>query len=114
MIDVNYLKRMNDVYGHEQGNLYLQNAAELIRGTFGDEHTYRIGGDEFVVILEGKAQEGAEEKIAMSVRYRGPQIDLSGQDRPLSAAVLRGIAAGLHYAESEEEEAREIRLELGL
>ena len=64
MIDVNYLKKMNDTYGHEQGNLYLQRAAELIRGTFGDEHTYRIGGDEFVVILEGKAQEGAEEKIS--------------------------------------------------
>lgn len=64
MIDVNYLKKVNDTYGHEQGNLYLQKAAELIRGTFGDEHTYRIGGDEFVVILEGKAQDGAEEKIS--------------------------------------------------
>lgn len=63
MIDVNFLKKMNDVYGHEQGNLYLQGAADLIRKIFGDKYTYRIGGDEFVVILEGKAQEGIEEKI---------------------------------------------------
>jgi len=63
MIDINFLKRMNDEYGHEQGNLYLQGAAELIRKHFGDEHLYRIGGDEFVIILEGKAQEGIEEKI---------------------------------------------------
>ena len=63
MIDVNYLKRINDTYGHEQGNLYLQGAANLIRDVFGDEYTYRIGGDEFVVILEGKAQDGAERLI---------------------------------------------------
>ena len=63
MIDVNFLKKMNDVYGHEQGNLYLQGAADLIRRCFGDDHLYRIGGDEFVIILEGKAQEGIEEKI---------------------------------------------------
>ncbi len=65
MIDINFLKRMNDTYGHEQGNLYLQHAADLIRKMFGEEHTYRIGGDEFAVILEGKAQEGAEERIRM-------------------------------------------------
>ena len=63
MIDINYLKRVNDTYGHEQGNIYLYGAAELIKKVFGEEHTYRIGGDEFVVILEGKAQEGAEERI---------------------------------------------------
>ena len=63
MIDINYLKRVNDTYGHEQGNLYLQHAADLIRKVFGEKHVYRIGGDEFVVILEGKEQEGAEERI---------------------------------------------------
>ena len=65
MIDINFLKRMNDTYGHEQGNLYLQHAADLIRKAFGEEHVYRIGGDEFAVILEGRAQEGVEERIRM-------------------------------------------------
>ena len=64
MIDINYLKRMNDVYGHEQGNLYLQGAAELIKKIFGADHLYRIGGDEFVIILEGKAQAGVQERIS--------------------------------------------------
>lgn len=64
MIDVNYLKKVNDVYGHEQGNAYLQGAANLIRKHFGDEGIYRIGGDEFAMLLEGKAQEGIEEKIS--------------------------------------------------
>ena len=54
MVDVNYLKRVNDTYGHERGNEYLINAGKLICSVFGEEHVYRIGGDEFVVIIEGE------------------------------------------------------------
>ena len=53
MIDVNYLKKVNDTYGHERGNEYLVNACRLTCGVFGKEHVYRVGGDEFVVIIEG-------------------------------------------------------------
>ena len=59
MVDVNYLKKINDTYGHERGNIYLLNASRLICSVFGAEHVYRIGGDEFVVILEG-------EKVSLS------------------------------------------------
>ena len=50
-------------WDHEQGNLYLQGAAELIRKHFGGDNLYRIGGDEFALLLEGRAQEGAEAHI---------------------------------------------------
>ena len=63
MVDVNFLKRVNDTYGHEEGNLYLQGAAELMAKVFGRDCLYRIGGDEFVQILEGKAQDGVEDRI---------------------------------------------------
>ena len=59
MIDVNFLKKINDTYGHERGNIYLMNAVKLICAVFGEENVYRIGGDEFVVILEG-------EKVSLS------------------------------------------------
>ena len=54
MVDVNFLKRVNDTYGHERGNEYLINAGKLICSVFGEEHVYRIGGDEFVVVIEGE------------------------------------------------------------
>ena len=54
MVDVNFLKRVNDTYGHERGNEYLINACRLICSVFGEEHVYRIGGDEFVVVIEGE------------------------------------------------------------
>lgn len=53
MVDVNYLKRVNDTYGHEIGNTYLKNACRLTCSVFGAENVYRVGGDEFVVILAG-------------------------------------------------------------
>ena len=54
MVDVNFLKRINDNYGHECGNTYLVNACRLVCAVFGEENVYRIGGDEFVVIIEGE------------------------------------------------------------
>ena len=54
MVDVNFLKRINDNYGHECGNNYLINACKLVCAIFGTENVYRIGGDEFVVIIEGE------------------------------------------------------------
>ncbi|MCR5834008.1 MAG: GGDEF domain-containing protein [Selenomonadaceae bacterium] len=52
MVDVNFLKKINDTYGHEYGNEYLINAARLVCTVFGEENVYRIGGDEFVAVLE--------------------------------------------------------------
>ena len=54
MIDVNFLKRVNDTYGHERGNEYLINACKLACSIFGTENVYRVGGDEFVVVVEGE------------------------------------------------------------
>lgn len=51
LIDLNYLKQINDKYGHEKGDIALINTASLIRKVFGSEDTYRIGGDEFVAIV---------------------------------------------------------------
>ena len=54
MIDVNFLKKVNDTYGHERGDEYLLNACRLICKVFGKENVYRIGGDEFVAVLDGE------------------------------------------------------------
>ena len=54
VMDLNGLKKVNDTYGHEMGDALIKNAAEIMSTVFGKEHTYRIGGDEFVAIIEGK------------------------------------------------------------
>ena len=54
MADLNYLKRTNDTYGHEKGNMYIIYNYNLLRRIFRYSKIYRIGGDEFVIILKDK------------------------------------------------------------
>ena len=63
MIDINFLKKVNDTYGHEFGDIYLINAAKLISSYFGPDVAYRLGGDEFVLLFEGEDVLSAEEKL---------------------------------------------------
>ena len=54
IFDVNGLKHINDTQGHEAGDKLLKDACSLICKTFSHSPVFRIGGDEFVAILEGE------------------------------------------------------------
>ncbi len=54
VIDLNFLKRINDEYGHIHGDAMIKKLAGLIRDFFRGCGAYRIGGDEFAVITEGE------------------------------------------------------------
>lgn len=53
VLDINGLKIINDQYGHNVGDLLIIDACKIICDAFKHSPVYRIGGDEFVVILEG-------------------------------------------------------------
>ncbi|MBR0235135.1 MAG: GGDEF domain-containing protein [Clostridia bacterium] len=54
MIDLNFLKYINDTYGHESGNVAITELSSLICGTFKHSSVFRIGGDEFAIILKNE------------------------------------------------------------
>ena len=54
MIDLNDLKKINDTYGHENGNIAIKGLSAIICDVFKRSRVFRIGGDEFVVILKKK------------------------------------------------------------
>ncbi|MCR5123601.1 MAG: GGDEF domain-containing protein [Treponema sp.] len=54
MIDLNYLKKLNDTYGHDKGNLAIKKLCFLVCTIFEHSPVFRIGGDEFVVILKNR------------------------------------------------------------
>lgn len=53
MFDVNGLKKTNDDFGHENGNLLLKNSCDIICDVYKRSAVFRIGGDEFVAVLLG-------------------------------------------------------------
>ncbi|MBR6917756.1 MAG: diguanylate cyclase [Clostridia bacterium] len=52
MIDVNNLKSMNDEHGHDKGDKYIITNCEAICEIFDHSPVYRVGGDEFIVIVK--------------------------------------------------------------
>jgi len=52
MFDVNNLKQTNDVWGHQEGDSLLASVAQILTSVFEPEgKVFRIGGDEFAVLL---------------------------------------------------------------
>ena len=63
MIDLNYLKNTNDEYGHIAGDEALVRLSNTICLTFKHSPVYRVGGDEFVVILRNGDYDNASALI---------------------------------------------------
>lgn len=53
VFDLNSLKYINDHLGHDFGDMLIIDSCKIICQTFKSSPVYRIGGDEFVVVLEG-------------------------------------------------------------
>ena len=62
--DMNGLKYVNDHYGHSAGDMLLKNAAVILQSTFVGDEIYRVGGDEFLVVLRETDEAGMQRKIA--------------------------------------------------
>ena len=56
VFDLNGLKTINDNHGHECGDMAIVDAAEVLASVFGRDSLFRIGGDEFIAVLEGKSE----------------------------------------------------------
>ncbi len=63
MVDLNCLKTINDTYGHEHGNEYIFGSCHQICIIFDHSPVFRVGGDEFVVLLENRDYDDREKLI---------------------------------------------------
>ena len=60
-VDLNGLKKVNDRQGHRAGDELIIRAARVLEGMFG-ENAYRVGGDEFVVLVLDTEQQAFVQK----------------------------------------------------
>ena len=64
IFDCDDLKTINDLYGHDKGDIYLLTASRLICKIFQHSPVFRIGGDEFAVIMQNDDLRNREALLA--------------------------------------------------
>ena len=62
--DINNLKQTNDTNGHHAGDMLIRNTAEILINYSDRNHTFRMGGDEFLVIREDMDEKQAAEYLS--------------------------------------------------
>ena len=70
VFDCDNLKLINDEYGHDKGDIYLKSACRLICRVFQHSPVFRIGGDEFAVILQNADYDNRDALVEQFMKER--------------------------------------------
>ena len=113
LIDLDNFKSINDRFGHPVGDQVLVTVADILRGELGAFGGYRVGGEEFAVIMAGKFEREAyaelehlHRRLSQSAFVHGEQVSVSAgiASFPRSAAdrdeLLKVVDAALYWAKN--------------
>lgn len=103
LADVNNLKKINDMYGHAEGDNAIKQAAKSISGIMDSKDTstlcFRIGGDELVYLQIGEITEGDAEGLKLKIKkYLEEYNRSSGKAYQVMVSIGSSVgkAEGLH------------------
>ncbi|SDA72546.1 diguanylate cyclase (GGDEF) domain-containing protein [Butyrivibrio sp. INlla18] len=96
VLDINGLKEVNDNLGHQEGDKYIKRGCDIICKVFRNCPVYRVGGDEFIVISQGRSYHNIEKIMQVWERT-------NGENRQKDDVV---IAAGMARYNGEKDVAR--------
>jgi diguanylate cyclase (GGDEF)-like protein len=91
LLDLDFFKAINDTYGHEAGDIVLLACAKKISSVAGYSDTFRIGGEEFCVLVQVEHTRQAVE-LAESIRKLISNTEFLFENNSLSVTVSVGVA----------------------
>ena len=94
--DINGLKYINDTQGHAAGDQLIKEACALICEYFKHGAVFRVGGDEFVVILQEKGYETMDEEIGKLNKKVEANIKNNGIVVSIGSSALQPDDSQLH------------------
>ena len=89
--DINCLKETNDLHGHEIGNRLIIRSAKIICDAFKHSPVYRIGGDEFVVLLRGEDFENYE-NLLLEMDEKAAKTIIPADEDEITVTIARAVA----------------------
>jgi two-component system cell cycle response regulator len=96
LLDLNGFKRFNDTFGHPAGDAMLARlGGQLSRATGADDSAYRIGGDEFAVLIASEDGSHGEitKRAAEALTASGPSFELSAAWGAVAIPAEAGVPA---------------------
>ena len=92
LIDIDHFKQINDQHGHPAGDQVLQKLAALMRQIVrANDVVARMGGEEFIVLIEGgRAQDAFESAERIRATWEGISHDLQGVS--IQSTLSAGVA----------------------
>lgn len=91
--DVDNLKKMNDICGHECGDRVIIRTADFIRSYLSENSAaFRMGGDEFMILLPDITEEAI--RLLVQKMKTDPKTNLSDPDQPVQCRIAIGYAYG--------------------
>lgn len=94
-LDVDHFKAINDSYGHPKGNDVLRRVASRLANEAVmlpyPTRSYRLGGEEFCLLIDGELRPEEEHKVAESVRDMIAKLDLAMVEQGISVTASVGI-----------------------
>ena len=91
MFDCDDLKSINDQYGHEKGDAYLKTACTAICRVFQHSPVFRIGGDEFAVILKNADYQERDALVRQFERVTA-EINTAAENQWEQVHIAMGVA----------------------
>lgn len=103
LLDIDFFKRVNDNYGHASGDTVLRLVSDILRTHAREgDFIFRLGGEEFCIILPVSSSEEAQEiaeEIRLSVAEKFKEYGAKNQ----SITISIGIAESEHYQQTMDE-----------
>ncbi len=95
MLDIDDFKRVNDVYGHGSGDEILRSLAEALKDAVrASDVVYRLGGEEFAIVIPSRSPQSAERLAHRLVeRVESAEFDPAGR-----ITISVGLARGPEHA----------------
>ena len=91
IFDCDDLKKINDLYGHDKGDVYIKTASHLICNVFKHSPVFRIGGDEFAVVLQNEDYQRRSELTELFEKT-ADEICTTAENKWEQASVTLGMA----------------------
>ncbi len=100
MVDIDNFKTFNDKYGHDSGDVVLQQVADILEYYSGGQ-VYRFGGEEFTVVYPDKlADEVAEELEELRKRVAENKVGVTRKSKRATKVLKKKVTVSIGLANS--------------